>query len=70
VKIKTLSFLSLQLEIISHECIAWVIASLKRDEMSPTEKALQNRIKEAFAFKIPTSLWEIIVESLEVTEVK
>lgn len=38
--------------------------------MSPTEKALQNRIKEAFAFKIPTSLWEIIVESLEVTEVK
>jgi hypothetical protein len=70
VKIKTLSFLSLKLEIISHECIAWVIASLKRDEMSPTEKALQNRIKEAFAFKIPTSLWEIIVESLEVTEVK
>jgi len=42
---------------------------LKRDEMSPTEKALQNRIKEAFAFKIPTTLWEIILESLEISDI-
>ena len=47
-----------------------MIASLKRDEMSPTEKALQNRIKEAFAFKIPTTLWEIILESLEISDIQ
>lgn len=46
------------------------MASLKRDEMTPTEKALQNRIKEAFAFKIPASLWECIIESLEITDLK
>ena len=62
---KTLCFLSLQLEIISHECLTWVMASLKRDEMTPTEKALQNRIKEAFAFKISASLWDCITQSLD-----
>lgn len=67
---KTLCFLSLQLEIITHECLTWVMASLKRDEMTPTEKALQNRIKEAFAFKISNSLWECIVQSLEIKDIK
>ena len=63
-KMKTLSFVSLQLEIISHECITWVLTSLRKDEMTPTEKAVQSRIKEAFAFKITTQLWEYIMESL------
>lgn len=67
---KTLCFISLQLEIISHECIHWVLQSLKKDEMTPTEKAVQSRIKEAFAFKIPSSLWEFILEDLESTDQK
>jgi hypothetical protein len=37
---KTLSFVSLQLEIITHECITWVLTSLKKDEMTPTERAI------------------------------
>jgi hypothetical protein len=37
---RTLSFISLQLEMISHECLQWVLLSLKRDEMTPTEKAV------------------------------
>ena len=61
---KTLSFVSLQLEIITHECITWVLTSLRKDEMTPTERAVQSRIKEAFAFKITTPLWEYIMESL------
>jgi len=67
---KTLSFISLQMEIITHECISWVLTSLKKDEMTPTERAIQSRIKEAFAFKITSSLWECIVESLENTDPK
>ena len=65
---KTLSFISLQLEIISHECVHWVLQSLKKDEMTPTEKAVQSRIKEAFAFKIPSTLWDYILEDLENTD--
>lgn len=32
--------------------------------MTPTERAIQSRIKEAFAFKINTPLWEHILESI------
>lgn len=67
---KTLSFISLQLEIITHECVTWVLTSLKKDEMTPTERAIQSRIKEAFAFKIASSLWDCILESLESTDKK
>jgi len=65
---KSLNFISLQLEIISHECIWWVLQSLRKDEMTPTEKAVQSRIKEAFAFKIPGSLWDFILDDLENTD--
>lgn len=41
-------FHSLNLDLISHESILWVLRSLKRDEMTPNEKAIQSRIKEAF----------------------
>jgi hypothetical protein len=63
--IKTLCFISLKLEIVSHECITWVLASLKSDEMTPTEKAVQSRIKEAFAHKISPSLWDYFLESFQ-----
>lgn len=61
---KTLSFISLKLDIISHECIQWVLYSLRKDEMTPIERAIQSRIKEAFAFKIITPLWDFIIESI------
>lgn len=62
---KTLSFVSLQLDIISHECLTWVLTSLKKDEMTPSERAIQSRIKEAFAFKIASPLWDCIIESIQ-----
>lgn len=52
------------MEIITHECIAWVLTSLRKDEMTPTERAVQSRIKEAFAFKISNPLWDVILEDL------
>ncbi len=61
---KTLCFVSLQLDMISHECITWVLTSLKLDEMTPTERAVQSRIKEAFAYKISTPLWDSILDSI------
>jgi hypothetical protein len=33
--------------------------------MTPTESAIKNRIKEAFALKISEDLWDIIMESLQ-----
>lgn len=41
-------FHSLNLDLISHESILWCLKSLKHDEMTPNEKAVQSRIKEAF----------------------
>jgi len=38
--LKTLSFISLKLEVISYECLSWVIKSLKLDDMTPSEKAI------------------------------
>jgi hypothetical protein len=61
---QTLCFVSLQLDVISYECLQWVLYSLRRDEMSPTERAVQSRIKEAFAFKISASLWESILDAI------
>ena len=37
---KTVSFISLMLQIVSHESLCWTIKSLKKDEMSPTSKAI------------------------------
>ena len=47
--------------IVSHESLCWTIKSLKKDEMSPTYKAIQSRMKEAFAFKASLPTWELIL---------
>ena len=61
---KVISFYSMKLEILSLECLTWVLRSLRRDEMCPNERAVQSRIKEAFAYKIPALLWEKILEAV------
>ena len=47
-----IELVSLKITILSHECLQWVITSLRRDEMTPTEAAIKNRTKEAFALKV------------------
>ena len=62
--LKSLTFLSLHLEVISYECIGWVITSLREDEMTPTERSIQCRVKEAFALKVESSIWELAMSKL------
>ena len=37
---KVINFYSLKLEILSLECLTWVLRSLRRDEMCPNERAV------------------------------
>ena len=60
-------FHSLNLDLISHESILWCLRSLKNDEMTPSEKAIQSRIKEAFWYKVTNWLWEHIIDSIKKT---
>lgn len=54
---KVLKFISLRFNIISLQCIDWILLSLKKDEMLPSERAIQSRIKEAFAHKVAYEVW-------------
>lgn len=49
---------------ISMESLMWVLKSLQMDEMTPTEKAIQSRIKEAFSYKVNTIIWEKLIEEI------
>ena len=62
---KIQEFYSLTFEIISIECLHWVLMSLKKDEMTPNEKAIQSRIKEAFGYKISNVIWERLMEDVQ-----
>ena len=59
-----IELVSLKIEVLSHQCLQWVITSLRRDEMTPTEAAIKNRTKEAFALKIYDEQWETIMSSI------
>lgn len=39
--------------------------SLRKDEMTPTERSIQNRIKEAFQFNIEPDYWVKIMKYIE-----
>jgi hypothetical protein len=56
---------SLRLDIISHQSIFWVLMSLKRDEMAPSERSILSRIKEAFALRISNGYWSFIYSYIE-----
>ena len=47
-----ISYLSLKLSGISIECLVWIIESIRRDEMTPTDKMVLSRLKECYAVKI------------------
>lgn len=62
---KQVLYYCLKLEVISLESIIWCLRSLKSDEMTPNEKAIQSRIKEAFSYKVSNRLWDKIMESIK-----
>ena len=60
--LKTMFFTSLKLESLSMECLLWTLRSLKIDEMLPTERAVQSRIKEVFDFKVSPAEWSNLLD--------
>mmetsp|Transcript_7372 Transcript_7372/g.7229 ORF Transcript_7372/g.7229 Transcript_7372/m.7229 type:complete len:705 (-) Transcript_7372:36-2150(-) len=61
--VKSIKFCSFKLESVSLESLLWVLRSLRIDEMMPTERAIQSRMKEAFDFKPSPSQWENLIDS-------
>ena len=60
--LKTMFFTCLKTESLSYESVVWALRSLKLDEMLPTERAVQSRIKEVFDYKVPASEWEVFMD--------
>ncbi|OMJ71694.1 hypothetical protein SteCoe_30024 [Stentor coeruleus] len=60
--LKTMFFTSLKLESLSLEVLLWTLRSLKVDEMLPTERAVQSRMKEVFDFKVSQAEWGCLLE--------
>jgi len=58
-------FVSLQLKSLSMESLLWCLRSLRCDEMLPTEKAIQSRIKEVFGLKPSNSQWNQLIQKLK-----
>jgi hypothetical protein len=57
-------FCSLRLENLSLEALLWTLRSLKNDEMVPTERAIQSRMKEAFDLKPNATQWSSLMENI------
>ena len=60
-KIST-SFVSLLVESCSLECLTWILRSLCVDEMLPSEKAIQARMREVFDFKPSPLEWQNLIQ--------
>lgn len=45
-------YVSLKLKLVSIEAIFWILFSICRDKMTPSEKLVFSRIKECFGLKI------------------
>lgn len=58
-------FMSLFLDSLSIQSLSWIIKSLINDELTPNEKMILNRIKEAFALKLNPVVWQGIWKYLQ-----
>lgn len=57
--------MSLWIEEITLESLAWVLKSLRKDEMTPTDKLVASRIKECYGIKITNQEWANFMLSLQ-----
>jgi len=62
--LRTVNLISLQAESLSLELLLWTLRSLKNDEMLPTERAIQSRMKEAFDVKPTVQQWQVFMEAV------
>ena len=58
-------FISLNLDYLSLESLTWVLKSIRKDAMTPTEKIILSRIKECFKLKITPKQWEKVLLSIK-----
>ena len=58
------TYIGLQLEIITVESLGWIVRSIKKDAMAPTEKLVLSRIKECFALKLSADTWKNLLNYL------
>lgn len=61
-------FVSLNLEYLSLESLVWVLKSIRKDAMTPTEKIILSRIKECFRLKITPKQWERVLQSIKLSK--
>lgn len=54
--------ISLCISSLTIEVLSWAILSLKQDEMLPTERAIQARVKEAFDYKVSSEEWKELLD--------
>lgn len=57
-------FVSINLPVISLESVMWILKSLEKDEMTPTERSVQSRFKESFGIKINAQEWEKTMKAI------
>ena len=57
----TMNFVSLKVESPTLECLTWTLRSLCVDEMLPSEKAIQARMREVFDCKPTASEWQNLI---------
>lgn len=57
-------YIGLHLDTITIESLGWVIKSIKRDGMAPTEKLILSRIKECFGLKLEANVWKNLLSIL------
>ena len=57
-------YLSLGLSNISVEALGWIVQSIKKDQMQPSQSLIHSRIKEYFGIKIGQKEWKKFVENL------
>lgn len=55
-------YVSIKLDTISIESIYWIIYSIRRDMMTPTDKVIYSRIKECFGVPMKQNEWNEIIK--------
>ncbi|CAD8132313.1 unnamed protein product [Paramecium octaurelia] len=61
----TINFYALAVKNLTFENLFWIIKSLKKDLITPTERLVQSRIKECYGFKYKRNEWDLIINQIK-----
>ncbi|CAK66595.1 unnamed protein product (macronuclear) [Paramecium tetraurelia] len=60
-----LNFYALAVKTLTFENLFWIIKSLKKDLITPTESSVQSRIKECYGLKYKRKEWNLIINQIK-----